>query len=55
MVKKNPLMQVYKGFVHFLVASLETGQSTRLAIPYLDPFVWDDNYLGKPTSFSWRQ
>jgi hypothetical protein len=52
---KYLLMQVYEGFVHFVVASRETGQSTPLAIPHLDPFVWDDNYLGDPSFFSWRQ
>lgn len=52
---KYLLMQVYEGFTHFVVASLETGQSTPLAIPHMDPFVWDDNYLGDPSFFSWRQ
>ena len=52
---KYLLMQVYEGFTHFVVVSLETGQSTPLAIPHLDPFVWDDNYLGDPSFFSWRQ
>jgi hypothetical protein len=49
------LMQVYEGFTHFVVVSLETGQSTPLAIPHLDPFVMDDNFLGDPSFFSWRQ
>jgi hypothetical protein len=48
------LMQVYEGFPHFVVTSLLTGQSTPLAIPHLDPFVWDDDYLGDPSYFSWR-
>jgi hypothetical protein len=52
---KYLLMQVYEGFVHFVVASLETGQSTPLAIPHMDPFVWDDDYLGDLSFFSWRQ
>ena len=52
---KYLLMQVYEGFTHFVVASLETGQSTPLAIPHMDPFVWDDNYLGDLSFFSWRQ
>lgn len=51
---KYLLIQVYEGYVHFVVASLETGQSTPLAIPHMDPFVWDDNYLGDPSFFSWR-
>ena len=49
------LMQVYEGFTHFVVVSLESGQSAPLAIPHMDPFVWDDNYLGDPSFFSWRQ
>jgi hypothetical protein len=49
------LMEVYEGFTHFVVVSLETGQSTPLAIPHLDPFVVDDDYLGDPGFFSWRQ
>jgi len=52
---KYLLIQVYEGFTHFVVVSLETGQSTPLVIPHLDPFVVDDNYLGDPTFFSWRQ
>jgi len=52
---KYLLLEVYEGFMHFVVVSLETGQSTPLAIPHLDPFVWDDNYLGDPSFFSWRQ
>jgi dipeptidyl aminopeptidase/acylaminoacyl peptidase len=52
---KYLLMQVYEGFTHFVVVSLESGQSTPLAIPHMDPFVWDDNYLGDPSFFSWRQ
>ena len=52
---KYLLMEVYDGFPHFVVTSLETGQSTPLAIPHMDPFVWDDNYLGDPSFFSWRQ
>lgn len=49
------VMQVYEGDTHFVVVSLETGQATPLAIPHLDPFVVDDNYLGTPAFFSWRQ
>lgn len=49
------LVQVYEGFVHFVVVSLETGQSTPLVIPHLDPFVLDDDFLGDPSFFSWRQ
>ena len=49
------VMQVYEGDTHFVVVSLETGQSTPLTIPHLDPFVVDDNYLGTPAFFSWRQ
>jgi len=49
------LMLVYEGDIHFVVVSLETGQSTELAIPHLDPFHLDDNYLGIPSFFSWRQ
>jgi len=49
---KYLLMQVYEGFVHFVVVSLETGQSTPLVIPHLDPFHLDDNYLGDPSFFS---
>jgi len=52
---KYILMQAYEGFMRFVVVSLETGQSTPLAIPHIDPFVWDDNYLGDPSFFSWRQ
>lgn len=52
---KYLLTEVYEGFMHFVVVSLENGQSTLLAIPHLDPFVWDDNYLGDPSFFSWRQ
>lgn len=52
---KYLLMQVHEGFTHFVVASLETGQSTPLAIPHMDPFVWDDNYVGDLSFFSWRQ
>ena len=52
---KYLLMQVYEGFPHFVVVSLESGQSTPLAIPHMDPFVWDDNYLGVLSFFSWRQ
>lgn len=52
---KHLLMQVYEGFTHFVVVSLESGQSAPLAIPHLDPFVVDDNYLGIPSFFSWRQ
>jgi WD40 repeat protein len=48
------LMGVYEGYMHFVVVSLETGQSTPLVIPHLDPFVWDENYLGDPSFFSWR-
>jgi len=47
--------EVYEGFTHFVVVSLETGQSTPLTIPHIDPFVWDDNYLGDLSFFSWRQ
>ncbi len=36
---KYLLMQVYEGFTHFVVVSLESGQSTPLAIPHMDPFV----------------
>ena len=49
------LMLVYEGDMHFVVVSLETGQSTPLAIPHLDPEHTDDNYLGIPGFFSWRQ
>jgi hypothetical protein len=52
---KYLLMQVYEGFTHFVVVSLESGRSTPLAIPHMDPFVVDDNYLGIPSFFSWRQ
>jgi len=52
---KHLLMQVYEGFPHFVVVSLESGQSTPLAIPHMDPFTADDNYLGDPAFFSWRQ
>lgn len=52
---KYLLMQVYEGFVHFVLVSLETGQSAPVVIPHLDPFVWDDDYLGDPSFFSWRQ
>jgi len=52
---KYLLMQVYEGFTHFVIVSLQSGQSTPLAIPHMDPFVWDDNYLGDPSFFSWRQ
>jgi hypothetical protein len=49
------LTQVTEGFTHFVVMSLESGQSMALTIPHLDPFVADDNNLGDPTFFSWRQ
>jgi len=49
------LVQVYEGYTHFVVVSLETGKSIALSIPHLDPFVADDDYLGDPTFFSWRQ
>jgi dipeptidyl aminopeptidase/acylaminoacyl peptidase len=52
---KYLLIEVYEGFTHFVVVSLESGQSTPLAIPHMDPFVWDDDYLGDPSFFSWRQ
>jgi hypothetical protein len=52
---KYLLVQVFEGFTHFVVVSLESGQSTPLTIPHMDPFVWDDNYLGDPSFFSWRQ
>lgn len=52
---KYLLMQVYEGFSHFVVVSLETGHTTALTIPHLDPFVADDNHLGAPAFFSWRQ
>lgn len=52
---KYLLMLVYEGFTHFVVVSLETGQAAPLTIPHLDPFVADDNYLGDPMFFSWRQ
>ncbi|HEY5729119.1 MAG TPA: WD40 repeat domain-containing protein [Anaerolineales bacterium] len=52
---KYLLMLVYEGFTHFVVVSLETGQAAPLTIPHLDPFVVDDNYLGDPMFFSWRQ
>ena len=52
---KYLLMLVYEGFTHFVVVSLETGQAAPLTIPHLDPFVMDDNYLGDPMFFSWRQ
>ncbi|NTW08831.1 MAG: hypothetical protein HGA28_04600 [Anaerolineaceae bacterium] len=52
---KYLLMEVYEGFMHFVVVSLETGQSAPLVIPHLDPFVADDNLLGDPSFFSWRQ
>jgi len=52
---KHLLMLVYEGFTHFVVVSLETGQAAPLTIPHLDPFVVDDNYLGDPMFFSWRQ
>ncbi len=52
---KYLLVQVYEGFTHFVVVSMESGQSTPLAIPHTDPFVWDDNYLGVLSFFSWRQ
>jgi hypothetical protein len=52
---KYLLMQVYEGFTHFVVVSLESGASTPLVIPHMDPFVWDDNYLGVLSFFSWRQ
>ena len=47
--------EVYEGFTHFVVVSLESGQSTPLVIPHMDPFVQDDNYLGVLSFFSWRQ
>lgn len=49
------ILQVYEGYTHFVVVSLETGQATPLTIPHLDPFVVDDNFLGDPTFFSWRK
>ncbi len=52
---KYLLMQVYEGFTHFVVVSLDSGQSAPLAIPHMDPFVVDDNYLGIPSFFAWRQ
>jgi len=52
---KYLLMAVYEGFTHFVVVSLESGQSNPLAIPHMDPFVVDDNYLGDLAFFSWRQ
>jgi len=52
---KYLLMLAYEGDMHFVVVSLETGQSTLLAIPHLDSFHLDDNYLGQPSFFSWRQ
>ena len=33
--------------MHFVVVSLETGQSAPLVIPHLDPFVVDDNLPGR--------
>ena len=52
---KYLLTEVYEGFTHFVVVSLESGQSRPLAIPHMDPFVWDDDYLGDLSFFSWRQ
>ena len=52
---KYLLMDVYEGSTHFVIVSLESGQSTPLAIPHMDPFVQDDNYLGVLAFFSWRQ
>lgn len=52
---KYLVIEVHESSTHFVVASLETGQSTPLVIPHMDPFVWDDNYLGDPSYFSWRQ
>jgi len=52
---KHLLVQVYEGFPHFVVVSLESGQSTSLAIPHMDPFMADDNNLGDLAFFSWRQ
>ncbi len=48
-------MEVYEGYVHFVVVSLETGQSAPVVIPHLDPFVLDEGYLGDPGFSSWRQ
>jgi len=52
---KHLLAQVYEGYTHFVVVSLESSQSTSLAIPHMDPFVADDNNLGDIAFFSWRQ
>ena len=52
---KYLLVDVYEGFTHFVVVSLQSGQSTALAIPHMDPFMWDDDYLGDLSFFSWRQ
>lgn len=52
---KYLLMQVHEGFTHFVVVLLESGQTTSLAIPHMDPFVADENYLGVLSFFSWRQ
>jgi len=52
---KYLLAQVYEGTTRFVMVSLESGTSTALAIPHMDPFVPDDNYLGDLSSFSWRQ
>lgn len=52
---KYLLMQVYEGYTHFVIVSLESGESTSLAIPHMDPFLMDNNYLGDLSFFSWRQ
>jgi len=52
---KYLLMQVYEGYTHFVVISLESGQSKPLSVSHLDPFVIDENYLGNISFFSWRQ
>ncbi len=52
---KYLLAEVYEGSPHFVVVSLDNGSSTSPVIPHLDPFVVDEEYLGVPSFFSWRQ
>jgi len=49
---KYLLVQVYEGFIHFVVVSLENGQVMPLDIPGMDPF--RDGSDWQPGSFSWR-